>query len=94
MNPSESARKGPVARLIGFAAIILVLAMVGGAVTLFYDYVMRDRAETWSERERSRSRVERDSTAAMRWRFTVGAGTGALIGIVYMVRCLRRREDP
>jgi hypothetical protein len=94
MNPSESARKGPVARLIGFAAIILVLAMVGGAVTLFYDYVMKYRAETWSERERSDRRVERDTTLAMKWRFTVGAGTGALIGIIYAVRCLGRRENP
>lgn len=94
MSANELARKGPVARLIGFAAIILVLAMVGGAVTLFYDYVMRDRAETWSERERSRRRVERDSTSAMKWRFTIGAGTGALIGIVYAIRCLRRCEDP
>lgn len=94
MSANELARKGPVARFIGFAAIILVLAMVGGVVTLFYDYVMQDRAETWSERERRRGRVERDSTSAMKWRFTVGAGTGALIGIVYMVRCLGRREDP
>jgi hypothetical protein len=94
MSASEPARKGPVARLIGFAAIILVLAIVGGAVTLFYDYVMKYRAESWTERERSKSRVERDSTSAMKRRFTIGAGTGALIGIVFAVRCLGRREDP
>jgi len=57
--------KGPVARLIGFAAIILVLAVVGGAVSLFYDYVMQYRGETWSQRERSAGRVERDRTSAM-----------------------------
>jgi len=94
MNPSESAPKGLMVRLTGFAAIILVLAMVGGVVTLFYDYAMRYRAETWSERERSKDRVERDSTSAMKRRFTIGAGTGALIGIVYAIRCLRRCEDP
>jgi hypothetical protein len=94
MNPSESARNGPIARLVGFAAIILVLAVVGGVVSLFYDYVMQYRAESWSEREESARRVERDKASRMKWRFTMGAGCGAAIGIVYAVRCLRRCEDP
>ena len=98
MNPSrehnEPARKGPTARFVGFAAIILVLAVVGGVVALFYDYAMQYRAETWTERERSTTRVERDSTSAMKWRLTVGAGCGAVIGVGYVFRCLRRHEDP
>ena len=94
MSTNEPARKGPGARLTGFAAIILVLAVVGGAVSLFYDYVTQYRGETWSQRERSARRVERDSTSAMKRRFVMGAGSGALIGIVYVWRCLRRREDP
>ena len=94
MSTNEPARKGPIARLAGFAAIILVLAVVGGAVSLFYDYVTQYSGETWSQRERSAGRVERDSTSAMKRRFVTDAGSGALIGIVYVWRCLRRREDP
>ena len=94
MSACESVRKGPMARFTGFAAIILVLAVVGGAACLFYDYVMRHRGETWSQREKSATRVERDTTSAMKRRFSVGAGFGALLGLVYAVRCLRRREDP
>jgi hypothetical protein len=86
--------KGPIARLTGFAAIILVLAVIGGAVSLFYDYVMQYRGETWSQRERSAGRVERDSTSVMKRRFVAGAGAGALIGVVYVWRCLRCHEDP
>jgi len=94
MSANEPARKGALARVIGFVAIILVLAVVGGVVSLFYDYVMQYRAESWSEREESARRVERDKTSAMKRRFTVGAGCGAVIGVGYVFRCLRRREDP
>jgi len=94
VSANEPARKGALARVTGFAAIILVLAVVGGVVSLFYDYVMQYRGETWSEREKSARRVERDRTSAMKHRFTIGAGCGALIGVVYAVRCLRRHEDP
>jgi beta-lactamase regulating signal transducer with metallopeptidase domain len=94
MNTNEPVRKGPIARLTGFAAIILVLAVVGGVVSLFYDYVMQYRAESWSEREESARRVERDKTSVMKRRFTVGAGCGAVIGVIYVFRCLRRHEDP
>jgi len=94
MSTSEPVHKGPIARLTGFAAIILVLAVVGGAISLFYDYVMQYRGETWSQREQSARRVERESTSAMKRRFIIGAGSGALVGIAYVFRCLRRREDP
>jgi len=90
----QTARRSALTRLIGFASIIIVLALVCGFVVVFYDYVRQHRAETWSEREESRERVERDTTRAMKQRFAIGAGIGATVGILYTVRCVRRHEDP
>ena len=80
--------------MVGFASIIIVLALLGGAAFVFYDYARKHHAGTWSEREESRERVERDSTTEMKRRFGIGAGIGAGVGVLYAVRCLRRREDP
>ena len=42
--------------MIGFASIIILLALVCGFAGLFYDYVRQHRASTWSQREESRER--------------------------------------
>ena len=80
--------------MAGFASITIVLAILGGAAFVFYDYVRKHRASTWSEREESRERVEHDTTRAMKQRFVIGVGIGATAGILYTVRCARRHEDP
>jgi hypothetical protein len=90
----EIAKRGVVGRIAGFASIIIVMAVVCGLVALFYDYVRKHRADTWSEREWSRERVERDTTSAMKQRFAIGAAAGASVAILYVIRCVRRREDP
>jgi len=90
----QTERQGAIGRIVGFASIIIVLAILGGAAFVFYDYVRKHRASTWSEREESRERVERDTTRAMKQRFVIGVGIGASVGILYVIRCLRRREDP
>jgi hypothetical protein len=94
VHEHQRAKKGAIGRVVGFASIIIVMAVVCGLIVLFYDYVQRHRADTWSERERSRERVERDTVSAMKQRFVMGAAAGATVGILYVVRCVRRREDP
>jgi beta-lactamase regulating signal transducer with metallopeptidase domain len=94
MQQHEAAKRGAVARAIGLASIILVLAVISGTAMVFYDYVRQHRAETWSKRVESQERVERDTTRAMKQRFVIGAGIGASVGVLYAVRCFRRREEP
>jgi len=82
------------ARAIGFASIIIILAIVCGSVLAFSNYFWQHRGDTWSDRERAAQRVERDTTTAIKRRFMVGASCGACFGILYVVRCVRRKEDP
>jgi hypothetical protein len=58
MQEDETVTRGVIGRAVGFASIILVLALLGGAAFVFYDYVREHGAKTWSERERSREQVE------------------------------------
>ena len=94
MQEDETVTRGVIGRAVGFASIILVLALLGGAAFVFYDYVREHGAKTWSEREWSREQVENDTTTAMKLRFLIGAGLGASVGILYAVHCIRRGEQP
>jgi hypothetical protein len=94
VQQDQPEKRNAISRIVGFVSIILVLALVCGFIALFYDYVRRHSADTWSERERSREHVERDTTSAMKQRFAIGAAAGASVGILYVIRCVRRREDP
>jgi hypothetical protein len=38
--------------------------------------------------------VQHDTISAMKWRFIIGAGVGAALGAVYVVRCIIRKVDP
>ena len=84
----------PIVRLGKYVSIILVLGGICGGICALYDYYMQFRADAHWERRESAERVERDTPAATKRRFVVGAAIGAFFGIVYVGRCIRRREEP
>jgi hypothetical protein len=93
MEREQPAKSEIVAQAIGFASIILVLALLGGGGLLFYDYFRQHTAQRSWQRERSAERVEQDTPVAMKHRFLTGAGVGAFGGVIYMIQCIRRREN-
>ena len=94
MKPSDlEERHSPLLRSAKFTSIVVVLGVVGGVVlaTLGYWDLFTPRQQ-W--RPSNDEFVRRDTVSAMKRRFVIGAAAGGFAGLIYVVRCLRRREDP
>jgi len=81
-------------RWLKFLSLIILPAIVLGLGFLFEDYVEQYRADTSYRRSVATQRVERDTTAGMKFRFGIGACVGGGLGVLYVARCLIRKTDP
>ncbi len=81
-------------RWLKFSAIIFVLAVVFGAGFAFEDYFEQYNARNDYQQARAEKRVEQDSIGQMKFRIYLGAGLGATLGSIYVIRCLLRKVDP
>ena len=77
-----------------FASLMFIAALVFGLAFGFEDYLEQYSARNDYERTRAEKRVEHDSMDQMKFRIYLGAGIGAAIGSIYVVRCLIRKVDP
>lgn len=81
-------------RWLKYVSLVLVPAVVLGVGFLFADYIRQHQAKTYYERSEAREAVEGDSVASMRFRFVAGACLGGGLGLIYVVRCIVRRQEP
>lgn len=81
-------------RVVKYASIIVVPAVVLGIGFLFYAYIDQYRSETAAQRSRATRKVAHDSVGAMKFRFWMGASIGGGLGMIYVVRCIVRKVDP
>jgi hypothetical protein len=77
-----------------FASCILIPAAVVGLGFAFEDYIEQYSARNDYQRTRAERRVENDSVGEMKTRTVIGAGLGAALGSIYVIRCLIRKVDP
>jgi hypothetical protein len=91
---SDSPRDSRWLRWLKFLALIIGPAIVLGLCFLFEDYLEKDHADTSNHRSIAARRVENDTTDTMKFRFCIGAGVGAGLGAIYVVRCIIRKTDP
>ena len=77
-----------------FGAVIFIAAVVFGLIFAFEDYFEEFNSRNDYQRTRAEKRVEHDSIGQMKFRTCLGAGLGAAIGGIYVVRCLIRKVDP
>lgn len=81
-------------RILKFVSIVLVLGLlIGGSFALF-DYARQFTGDKVWKRDESRERVEQDTIPMLKRRFLIGAGVGSMIGLIYVGRCLVRKEEP
>ena len=81
-------------RCLQYGALIVGPAIFFGLVFAFGDYITQFTGRHYYLREQAEQRVQHDSIAALKWRFLVGAGIGAALGALYVVRCIFRKVDP
>lgn len=77
-----------------FAALIIGPAIVLGLAFAFGDFIMQFTGRHHYVMEQAEQNVRHDSPEAFKWRFIIGAGVGAGLGAIYVVRCIIRKVDP
>ena len=77
-----------------FGALIIGPAIFLGLAFAFGDYLAQFSGHGRYQQELVEKRVEYDTMAAFKLRFIIGAGVGAALGVVYVVRCIIRKVDP
>ena len=81
-------------RWLKYLSLIVLPAAVFGLGFLFEDYFLESNGQTYRLRQRAASRIQHDSVSSMKLRFIIGASLGGGLGLIYVVRCVRRRVDP
>jgi len=81
-------------RWLKYVSIVALPALIFGLGFLFEDYFLKSGGKTYYQRQLAERNVQRDSVSSMKLRFIVGAGLGGSLGLIYVIRCLRRRVDP
>src|SRR5215472_16425765 len=77
-----------------FAAIIIGPAIVFGLAFAFGDYIAQFSTHDYYHQHLAEKSVQHDTMTAFKWRFIIGAGVGAALGSIYVVRCIIRKVDP
>ena len=77
-----------------FGALIIGPALFFGLAFAFWDYIAQFSGHHLYQQQLAEQRVALDTMAAFKWRFIFGAGVGAALGGVYVVRCIIRKVDP
>ena len=72
--------------------MVVFCALFLGGWFAFGDYYRQSMDGNSTRRELSRYRVERDTQSALIWRFVLGAGGGAAVGIYYAIRGDKKEE--
>jgi len=81
-------------RWLKFLSLVTFPALVFGLGFFLEDYFLESGARTYSQRQLAENRTQRDSIDPMKLRFIIGAGLGGGLGLIYVVRCIRRSVDP
>jgi hypothetical protein len=81
-------------RWLKYLSLIIFPAVVFGLGFLFEDYFLESNGQTYRQRQYAFSRAQPDSVSSMKLRFIIGAGLGGGLGLIYVVRCIRRKVDP
>jgi hypothetical protein len=81
-------------RWLKYLSLITFPALIFGLGFLLEDYFLESSGRTYYQRQFAERRVQRDSVDSMKLRFNIGAGIGGSLGLVYVVRCIRRKVDP
>jgi hypothetical protein len=92
-SPSPKSRDPAWLRWLKYLSLIILPAVVFGLAFLFEDYFLESNGQTYRQRQHA-SRVYPDSVSSMKLRFIIGAGIGGGLGLIYVVRCIRRKVDP
>ncbi|MCD6051593.1 MAG: hypothetical protein K0Q55_3002 [Verrucomicrobia bacterium] len=78
-------------RWLKFASVIIVPAVVLGCGFWFADLAIKSRSGMSSRMER----LKKDETVErMNFKFWLGAGIGGGFGLIYVAKCIIRKEDP
>lgn len=93
-KPARDSRKDAAwLRWLKYLSLIIFPALVFGLGFLFEDYFLESSGQTYRQRQRAESRVQRDSIDSMKFRFVMGAGLGGGLGLIYVIRCVKRHVD-
>ena len=93
-NDPDEARPPAWLRWTQFGALIVGPAIIFGLAFAFGDFMAQFFAHGHYRQELAAQRVQHDTIRALKWRFIIGAGVGAALGTVYVVRCIVRKADP
>lgn len=93
-NDPDEPRPPAWLRWVEFGALIVGPAIVFGLAFAFGDFIAQFSAHHHYQQELAAQRVQHDTMGAFKWRFIIGAGIGAALGTVYVVRCIVRKVDP
>jgi len=94
-QPAADSRKDSAwLRWLKFISLVIFPALVFGLGFLFEDYFLESNGKTYYQRQLAERNVQHDSIDSMRLRFLIGAGLAGSLGLIYVIRCLRRRVDP
>jgi hypothetical protein len=81
-------------RWLKYISIITLPALVFGLGFLFEDYFLESSGPTYRQRQLAARGVQHDTISSMKLRFIIGAGLGGSLGLIYVIRCIRRSVDP
>ncbi len=78
-------------RWLKFASIIIIPAVALGVGFFVADLAMKSKGSVSSRTERLK---KDDTVEKMKFKFWLGAGIGGGFGLIYVARCIIRKEDP
>jgi hypothetical protein len=77
-----------------FVALVIGPSIFLGLAYAFGSYLSQFSTQNNYQQHLAEQRVQHDTMAAFKWRFIIGAGFGAALGAIYVVRCIVRKVDP
>lgn len=91
---NEGERDSPYKRWSGFAAIIIITSLAFGVGLALEDYYLEMSGEHFYTRAAARDRIKHETIDSLKFRFYIGAGIGAFLGVAYSAKCLIKDIDP
>ena len=91
---NEGERDSKFKRWTGFASIVFVLAFLFGLGFALEDYYLGTFSDRYVTRSAARSRIKDETIDSLKFKFYIGSGVGALLGIAYSVKCVMKDIDP